>query len=201
MSSEGSTGEPRGPGPLVLVVGPSGAGKDTLLEGARALLHDRPDIVFARRVVTRPGSASEDHDTLTPEAFAAVRSNGGFSLWWSAHGLDYGIPANYADEVSRGRCVVANGSRAMIGAARAAFRRTVCVLITAPAEVLSARLAARARRDDVASRLARTAALDGTAADHVIENTGTPEEGSRRLAAVIRSVRDEATSPFPLWGP
>lgn len=201
MSSERSTGEPHGPGPLVLVVGPSGAGKDTLLDGARALLRDRPDIVFARRVVTRPGSPSEDHDSLTPEAFAALRSNGGFSLCWSAHGLDYGLPARYAVDVAEGRCVVANVSRTVVSVARSLFGRVACVLVTAPPEVLAHRLAGRARRDDVGSRLARTASLDAPSADHVIENTGTPEEGSRRLSKIIRCVRAEVTSPFPLWGP
>ncbi|GLR90973.1 hypothetical protein GCM10007857_76890 [Bradyrhizobium iriomotense] len=39
-------------GHLVLVVGPSVAGKDTLIDFARAQLQSDPDFHFARRVIT-----------------------------------------------------------------------------------------------------------------------------------------------------
>lgn len=45
---------PIGPGRLVLVVGPSGAGKDTVLTLARDAC--RGTVLFPRRVVTRPAS-------------------------------------------------------------------------------------------------------------------------------------------------
>ena len=51
-----------GPGRLVLVVGPSGAGKDTLIAGARVKCLNNPTIVFPRRVVTRAASVAEDND-------------------------------------------------------------------------------------------------------------------------------------------
>ena len=57
-----------GPGRLVLVVGPSGAGKDTLLDLARAMLRNDASVVFSRRVVTR-AAAGEPHDTMDPDAF------------------------------------------------------------------------------------------------------------------------------------
>ena len=69
-----------GPGRLVLVVGPSGAGKDTLLAHARAACRDDPDIVFPRRVITRPSSAAEDHDTLSDAAFDQAVGEGAFAI-------------------------------------------------------------------------------------------------------------------------
>ena len=60
------------PGCLVLVVGPSGAGKDTLLRRAAAALRDEGRYCFVRRYITRPaGDPHEDHVALTEEEFAA----------------------------------------------------------------------------------------------------------------------------------
>ncbi len=58
-----------GPGRLILVVGPSGAGKDTLLGLAKAACADDPNIVFPRRVITRQASASEDNEEVSAGTF------------------------------------------------------------------------------------------------------------------------------------
>ena len=64
---------------LFLVVGPSGAGKDTLLDGARAALATDDRFVFARRAITRPAEAGgEIYDAITGEEFARRRDAGGF---------------------------------------------------------------------------------------------------------------------------
>ena len=54
-----------GPGRLVLVVGPSGAGKDTLLRLAQAACVDDRDIVFPRRVVTRESSGAGSRNGIS----------------------------------------------------------------------------------------------------------------------------------------
>ena len=73
-----------GPGHLILVVGPSGAGKDTLIAGARAACVGDRSVVFPGRVITRPSTASEDHDSISQETFAQAVAVGDFSLWWDA---------------------------------------------------------------------------------------------------------------------
>jgi ribose 1,5-bisphosphokinase len=81
-----------GPGRLVLVVGPSGAGKDTLLGLARAACADDPRVVFARRIVTRESSAAEDNEQMTAEDFREAQGRGAFAVHWEAHGHAYGLP-------------------------------------------------------------------------------------------------------------
>jgi len=140
------------------VVGPSGAGKDTLIDAARAALAGDPAFVFVRRVITRPAEAGgEVHEPATPEDFEARERSGGFALTWRAHGLAYGIPIEVDAELSAGRHVIANLSRTVIPELRARYthRRILCV--EAPRNVLAQRLAARGResREDIERRLAQ----------------------------------------------
>jgi ribose 1,5-bisphosphokinase len=183
-------GAPRiGPGALVLVVGPSGAGKDTLIAMARALCAEDPRIVFPRRIVTRPPSVAEDHDTVTPAEFDAATGQGAYAFWWGAHGLKYGLSTAIDTDLRAGKTVVCNVSRAAVSELRARYDQVTVVLVTAPKDILLARLAARGResRGDVAERVDRAApAVDDLKPDITIENTGDPHDGASRLAAVLR---------------
>ncbi len=174
-------------GAFVFVVGPSGAGKDTLLTGAKERLADDERFVFVRRTVTRPVGPWEHHDSLTPEDFDAAATRGDFLLTWAAHGLSYGVPATAGARVAAGDVVVCNGSRGALPAARAAFPGMTLVLITAPRAVRLARLTARGRDGDVAERLDRLAEEDfAVTADLVIDNSGDPADGIDKLCALLR---------------
>jgi ribose 1,5-bisphosphokinase len=176
-----------GPGALVVVVGPSGAGKDTLIALARALCADNPRIMFPRRIVTRPRSVAEDHDSVSPSEFDAGVGQGAYAFWWEAHGLKYALSAAIDTELRSGNTVVCNVSRAVVSALRERYADLTVVLVTAPKDVLLARLAMRGRESDVTERLDRVApAIDDLAPDIVIENTGDPNDGASRLAAVLR---------------
>ena len=105
-----------GPGRLVLVVGPSGAGKDTLLRLAQAACVDDRDIVFPRRVVTRESSETEDNMAMSQDEFRRAREHGDFAVHWEAHGHSYALPLEINDDILAGRAVVANVSRTVIGA-------------------------------------------------------------------------------------
>ncbi len=178
-------------GVFVAVVGPSGAGKDTLIAYARAALEAEPgaEVDFVRRVITRAADAgSEDHDTLAPEEFEAAESDGAFALAWDAHGLKYGLPAQIDDQMAQGRVVVANVSRTAVPRLKERYANVAVTLITAAPERLAERLAARGResREQVLARLGRAIAPEAIAGATVIDNSGTPEEAGERLVAFLR---------------
>jgi phosphonate metabolism protein PhnN/1,5-bisphosphokinase (PRPP-forming) len=165
---------------LILIVGPSGAGKDTLLDAAKRALAADERFHFVRRVITRPADAgNEAHEAVTEQEFAQRE----FALHWQAHGLQYGIPA---ETLEQARLVVANVSRTVI--AEAAHRFDVRVIeVTAPHEVLVARLGTRGRESeaDVAARLARSVGLpEGVVVDTVL-NDGSLDVGVERFLAAL----------------
>jgi ribose 1,5-bisphosphokinase len=175
-----------GPGRLILVVGPSGAGKDTLLGRARAAFADDGNIVFQRRVVTREASSFEDNEQMSPETFRQARMRGDFAVDWEAHGHCYGLPRTIDDDIGAGRTVVANVSRAVVDGMRRAYADVTVISVTAPPEVLAERLAARARGSDgkLADRLGR--AVDDAAPDVTIANVGDVEHHAGELVRIIR---------------
>lgn len=181
------------------VVGPSGAGKDTLIRLAFEGLADESRIELARRVITRPPDGeTEDHDSLDADAFADVEAAGGFCLTWRAHGLAYGLPLVIEDRVRSGRIVVANLSRRSLAHAAARFGRIAVVEITAPRSVLVERIAARGREsaDEIERRLARQVGLDIPARCEsalTIDNSGPPGPNAlilrNHLRGLVASVR------------
>ena len=169
-------------GALVLVVGPSGAGKDTIMRRVHDRLSPGSGIVFARRVVTRAADAAEDNEVATDETFLEALGRGGFVLDWQAHGLRYGVPRQVCEELAQGRVVVVNVSRTVVARARSTFTCVRIVLLTAPAEIRASRISARGRDADAAERLAREPLpLDELRPDLTIDNAGTPEAAVDRL--------------------
>ena len=177
-----------GPGTLVLVVGPSGAGKDSVLRRARLDRADDPSIVFPHRTVTRPLNADEDHESIDETRFEAALRDGAFALAWRAHGLRYGIPRTIDDDIRLGRTVVCNVSRGIIHAARSRYAKAVCVLITAPNEILATRLGTRARHSDgsVSARIERNDIYADIAADIAIDNSGSIDDAAQAFLKFIR---------------
>ncbi|MFT7390898.1 MAG: ribose 1,5-bisphosphokinase [Paracoccaceae bacterium] len=178
------TGAPRGV--LHLVVGPSGAGKDTLLAAAMAV---RPDILFPRRVITRPeGAGGEPHIAATMAEFDAAEASGAFALSWRAHGLAYGVPADVAEALAAGRHVAVNVSRAVIPLALSRLAPVRVLAVTASPAALADRLAARGREDaaDIAARLARAAfALPDGVDAAMIRNDGSLAKGVAAMLAAL----------------
>ncbi|HEY1858094.1 phosphonate metabolism protein/1,5-bisphosphokinase (PRPP-forming) PhnN [Acidocella sp.] len=179
------------PGHLVLIVGPSGAGKDTLLNLARTHFAACEDVVFQRRVITRPADTTEDHEPITEAEFEGRD----FALSWRAHGLCYGIPLDLETKLEAGKTVITNVSRTIVGGARLRFR-TFLIEITASPHVLAERLAGRGRETaaDIAARIKRSVAT--VRPDSVIVNDSTPAEAAAQLISVLEALRQRKEAAF-----
>jgi ribose 1,5-bisphosphokinase len=181
--------EEKGHGCMVVVVGPSGAGKDTLMAHAALAFSGRPDVIFARRIITRDAAAGgEDHDGVCEADFEKLEAGGRFAVSWKAHGLRYGIPVETKDAVAKGSLVIANGSRSALAMFSQAYPSLVVINVTARPEVLAARLEARGResRDDILRRLERSSL--GVTGDYnvvTIDNSGAVDAAGKAMVEAL----------------
>jgi len=175
-----------GPGRLILVVGPSGAGKDTLLGLAKLACADDVSVVFPRRVVTREASSSEDNAQLSAAEFQQALTRGDFAMHWEAHGHPYGLRRAIDDDIRAGRSVVVNVSRTVIDAARRAYANVTVIAIAAPPDVLAERIRLRARGSDGRAEQRLSRMVDSAVPDVTILNVGRPEDHARRLVRAIK---------------
>jgi len=176
------------PGCFFLVVGPSGAGKDSLMDGARVQL-PKDQFVFAKRVITRPpGMVGEDYVSCDPKTFTQKNNAGEFLATWQAHGYHYGLESSLIKHQRQGKHVVANGSRAMVGEISSTVENLVVVLVTAPIDLLAQRLVKRGRETeaDIQKRLTRESL---PFPDHVevltVSNDASLETGIERFVSAI----------------
>jgi ribose 1,5-bisphosphokinase len=174
---------------MIVVVGPSGAGKDTLMAYAARFFDGRDDVIFARRVITRDSTAGgEDHDSVCDAEFEEMQAAGRFAVSWQAHGLCYGIPAETRTAVCNGAVVVANGSRSALGVFAQAYPSLLIINVTARPEVLAARLEARGResREDILRRLQRSSLeVRGDYTVVTIDNSGDMESAGKAMVQAI----------------
>ena len=158
MDGESSRRESPRRGTLFLVVGPSGAGKDSLIDGARLAFLGDLRFVFPRRYITRPANAGgENHIPVVGEMFDTMVHRGDMLLDWHAHNLRYGVPAAVGQHLQHGRSVILNVSRTVVDQARAELAPVKVLYVTVSEQVLTERLTARGRESaaDIKRRVAR----------------------------------------------
>ena len=180
-------------GRLIYLTGPSGSGKDSLLDAARPRLAER-GCRIVRRVITRSAEAvGEAAQGVSPQQFAVMDAEGAFALSWQANGLSYGIPREIDDWLAAGDDVLVNGSRAHLAHTRARYPGLRVLLLTVDQAVLRQRLIARGREAlaDIEERLARNARftaelIAGGGADlFVLDNSGPLDHTVERLLCCL----------------
>ncbi|WP_136650287.1 phosphonate metabolism protein/1,5-bisphosphokinase (PRPP-forming) PhnN [Paracoccus aeridis] len=194
MTTEPAPGTARAPAPApcFAFVGPSGAGKDSVMA---AVARARPDVLLACRVVTRPPDPTEPFEAATRDSFDRDRAAGRFVLDWDAHGLSYGIPREVRGAQAAGRILFVNLSRAVLPQAVRALAPLSVVHVTARPDVLARRLSARGREDAdaIGERLLGAdtplPSLAGTPI-HRIDNSGPLDHAVQAVLALLPAPSD-----------
>lgn len=177
--------------PLIYVVGPSGAGKDSLLAWLGSHWPGPGQMCVARRTITRPVQAGgEAHEPVTEAEFDGLLASGCFALHWAANGLAYGIRHEELAQPA-GSCVCVNGSRAHLADALAQWPGLRVLHVTAPVDVLAQRLQARGREAaaQMASRLVRSPplpAIDSANLCQVCNDGPLDKAGNQALAWLMQ---------------
>ncbi len=180
-------------GRLVYCMGPSGAGKDSLLDWLRAHLPTPCPVHWAQRTISRAAmSGGEAHESVSPDAFVALRRQQAFALHWDANGLGYGVRHAQLAPLTLGGWVLLNGSRAYLPEALARFPGLVAVHITASPQVLRERLLSRGRetREEVDARVERALAYEPPpgAASLEVRNDGALGDAGQRLLNALEQL-------------
>lgn len=177
---------------MIYIIGPSGAGKDSLLNGLRqdmAGMAKPPPLYFAQRTITRNHhQTNEDHEAVNEAQFERLHQSQAFALNWVANGLNYGVRHTELAPMTKGTWVIVNGSRAYLDEAKRRFPGLTVLHITAPTEVLRARLLARGRENEQAieARLSRVQNFAPEPNDICVSNGGTLAESLNMLKNLLK---------------
>lgn len=180
---------------LVIVSGPSGVGKDSVIEELRRLPRD-PDYYYVVTCTTRPRRDYEvdgvHYHFLTPAAFKRLRAAGGFLEANEVHGYWYGTPrADVADALRQGHDVILKIDVQGAAVVKHEVPEALLIFLVPPSlEDLFSRLRARATESadelDIRQRNAALELARQEDYDHVVVNeTGQIERTARRIDEII----------------
>ena len=174
-------------GLFLAIVGPSGSGKDTIIE---ALCKQLPNIKRVKRYITREQqkAGGEDSYNIDFDTFGKLERYGGFAFSWSAHHLKYGLPITIFDEINAGKILIANISRSILDQLSDKFEYYEIILITASDKILAERLEKRGRESkaQIEERLARSSfTIPNGISPLIIRNETTVEDAVSKIIASI----------------
>ena len=186
------------PAPLVVVLsGPSGAGKDSVLAAALRRDDRLARVVTAKTRAPRPGERDGVHQIfLSDQQFDDLLARDGFLEHATVYGHRSGVPRDQVERLlAEGKTVVlrtdVQGARTL----RAKIPEALLIFLTVPdLDDLERRLRARAADDEAAMRrrlaIAREEMAEAARFDHVIVNDdGGLDAAVEELLAVIDGER------------
>lgn len=186
---------------ILLVVGASGVGKDTLLSQAKKKLLGQPGFYFIRRYVTRLPDDYEDNFFVDLPAFDLLKASGFFVAQWQAHGNFYGIPRSEIPlGIDSSSTVIMSVSRKVVPEIEQRFSRVITVNITVHPEIRRQRLLSRGREDvcTIEKRLARNVTLEARCLVN-FENSAPLEVASKRFIKMLRKMAEAPQDFFPCY--
>lgn len=176
-------------GRLFYLIGPSGAGKDSLISYARKRLNGERSVLFAHRYITRPPLANdENHVALSQKEFLERLKKGFFAMHWRSHSFHYGIGAEIDLWIGQRCKVVVNGSRSYLTKAMDRYPFLDVILLDVSDNQLAHRLRVRGREteEEIESRLDHNRQMKHTLLSHVpnlsiINNDGPLESAGEHF--------------------
>src|SRR3954452_448505 len=184
---------------MVIISGPSGVGKDTIIDALRLRRHD-PDYTYIVTCTTRqprPGEVDGvDYRFLTREAFLRMRAERGFLEANEVHGNWYGSPREQVrGAIAAGRDAILKIDVQGAQVVKEQVSEAVLIFIVPPSlETLFSRLRTRATEtvDELELRQ-RNAAIELARQDDydyvVVNETGQVERTAERIDEIIAEER------------
>lgn len=171
---------------LFLVIGNSGAGKDSLIKAVRGNFPEGfGPLMIPRRVVTRDATYdAEVYESVDVDTFQTMKDEGEFILDWESFENYYGIRKEVLDWLEEGHPVMINISRSVVEHAKGIFPRVKVIFVHVPLEVTADRIIDRGREtfEEVLDRLVRAQdSQEYQSADLAVENEGDLERISKRV--------------------
>lgn len=170
---------------IVLIVGASGVGKDTLLRGIK----EKVDANFLKRYITREPDSNESNYYLDKNAFLTLKEKNYFISTWEAHENCYAI----AKEHIKNGVNIISISRGAIKDFEKIFDEVATINITIPKELLRQRLLKRGResKEQIEKRIQRS--YPQIECKNLIEfdNSDTLEKSIEKFINLIQSIKNE----------
>lgn len=177
---------------LIYVMGPSGAGKDSVLGWLRENLPQGLPVHWAQRTITRPVDAGgEAHEATDAAHFVHLKNQGEFAMAWEANGLHYGVRHAELSGLQHGHWVLVNGSRGHLHHAQQSHPGLQVVHITADPATLMQRLTARQREtpEEIRQRVERASAFAIPPGTIQIHNNGTLNQAGQDLLWALHNLK------------